>query len=187
MNTPKKLLAEYDANITEFDTCALGTTVKNLREKRNITQAQLAEKAQISAAEISKLEHGGRVKIPIETLIKISPHLNVSIDYLLASCVPIRRTDREHYFDYSGNEINLPDISRHIYSVDSELLLLISSAGFLEDTEIIHFVKCVIRLHMSAKQAKQSYIKKLYNDFKSYCFIFFETLLGMNSNKKDLP
>lgn len=80
----------------------------------------------------------------------------------------------------------MPDIAKYIYSVDSEFFLLISSSDLLEDTELIHFVKHVIKLHLTVKQSAQSHIKKIYNDFKSYCLKFFETLTEMACNNKKI-
>lgn len=52
------------------------------REMRELTQAQLAEKAGLPAAAISHFETGGR-KPSFENLVKLSEALGVSTDYLL--------------------------------------------------------------------------------------------------------
>ena len=52
------------------------------REMRQLTQAQLAEKAGLAAAAISHFETGGR-KPSFENLVKVAEALSVTTDYLL--------------------------------------------------------------------------------------------------------
>lgn len=62
---------------------ALGLKIRQLREQKNMTQMQLAEKIDISDRGLSKIEVG-RVSPQLETLISIATELGVSIDYLLS-------------------------------------------------------------------------------------------------------
>lgn len=56
--------------------------LKELREQKNLTQAQLSKLLNISASTIGMYEQGRR--FPDENLLKhISQYFNVSIDYLL--------------------------------------------------------------------------------------------------------
>mgnify|MGYP003370866330 FL=1 len=56
--------------------------LKELREQKNLTQAQLSKFLNISASTIGMYEQGRR--FPDENLLKhISQYFNVSIDYLL--------------------------------------------------------------------------------------------------------
>lgn len=161
-----------------FDAKALGNTLRLLREKRQLTQTDLGDCSSFSPSEISKLESGSRKKIPLDSLIKIAPHLNVSLDYLLASCVANSMNDYERFYDFEGNEIDLFKIAKNLYSVDSSLLLILSTSEFLSDTESIKFIKSWIKLKISIDSISEdsSVLKEVFADFKSYCFNFVDTL-----------
>lgn len=164
-----------------FDTKALGATVKLLRERLSLTQTQLGDSASLSAAEISKLENGSRKKIPIDTLIKICPHLNVPLDYLLVSCIPDCQNDYEHFYNFEGNEIDLYNIARNLYSVDSELLILLSDSHFLSDLEFIKFIKLWLKaknkLKNSINQKNGNPFHKMFEKLQKYCYDFLQLII----------
>ena len=58
----------------------LGSTVKNLRKQRGLTQEALAQQVGISRATLSKLENGNIAHISIVTLNDILNHLGYEID-----------------------------------------------------------------------------------------------------------
>lgn len=62
----------------------LGKRIKHAREEKKLTQEKLAELIGVSTVYISHLEIGSKTP-SLETLIKISNTLEVSIDYLLAN------------------------------------------------------------------------------------------------------
>ncbi len=161
-----------------YDAQALGNTIRVLRESLQLTQTELGTLSSFSTAEISKLETGARKKIPVESLIKIAPHLNVSLDYLLVQCITDYRSDHERFYDYNGNEIDLYQIARNIYTVDSSLLLLLSSPDFLADKETIELLKEWVHLKSSIENApeKTGFFHKIFTDFKNYCRNFLRTL-----------
>ena len=141
---------ENTQNNVETGSQRLGKTIKALRERLEITQEQLSERAKIDRKELCDLENGAFEQISDKTLkrlISICPHLNVSLDYLVIasyidaeSCI----SDREHFYDFEGNEIDLYGIARNLYSVDAEFLLLLSSADFLGNKELISKLKEII-------------------------------------------
>lgn len=65
----------------------LGNRIRQERQRRGITQEQLAEKVDISVNFMSLIENGRNMSI--ETLVKISNALGVSVDYLLSDTVAI--------------------------------------------------------------------------------------------------
>lgn len=65
----------------------LGKRIKDERQKRGMTQEQLAEKIDISTNFMSLIENGKNMSV--ETLTKISIVLGVSVDYLLSDIVEI--------------------------------------------------------------------------------------------------
>ena len=65
---------------------AVGRRIKAAREKKQLTQEQLAELVDLSPMHVSVIERG--VKLPkLETLINIANVLNVSADVLLQDVV----------------------------------------------------------------------------------------------------
>ena len=65
---------------------AIGRRIKAAREKKQLTQEQLAELVDLSPMHVSVIERG--VKLPkLETLINIANVLNVSADVLLQDVV----------------------------------------------------------------------------------------------------
>ena len=65
-----------------MDQKAIGKRIKSAREKKGLTQEQLAEQVNLSPMHISVIERGN--KLPrLETLINIANVLDVSADILL--------------------------------------------------------------------------------------------------------
>ncbi len=63
---------------------SVGKRIKQLREKTNLTQANLAKEAEITPAGICQIEAGNRIpSTPI--LARIAAVLGVSMDYLLGT------------------------------------------------------------------------------------------------------
>lgn len=163
---------------SHYNSNALGSVIRILRENCQLTQAELGNLSSFSTAEISKLENGERKKVPIESLIRIAPHLNVSLDYLLLGCIDDYKSDRERFYDFNGHEIDLYQIAKNIYNIDSSLLLLLSSPDFLADKETISFFKEWLDFKSSIDNAPEEngILKKIFNEFKDYCFRFIQTL-----------
>jgi transcriptional regulator with XRE-family HTH domain len=59
-----------------------GDRIRGIREKRGLTQDQLADKAKISTGFLSDVENGKR-NVSSENLLKIANALGASADYLL--------------------------------------------------------------------------------------------------------
>jgi transcriptional regulator with XRE-family HTH domain len=57
--------------------------IKALREKKGWTQEKLAHEAGISYQTLIKIEHGGIKNPRLETIIKLSNALNISLDDLV--------------------------------------------------------------------------------------------------------
>ncbi|WP_213655986.1 helix-turn-helix domain-containing protein [Paenibacillus vini] len=56
--------------------------IRDLREDRDLTQQQLADRLNISQATYSRYE-SGNLDVPSSVLIRLSEFYNVSIDYIL--------------------------------------------------------------------------------------------------------
>lgn len=61
---------------------AIGNRVRELREKRKLTQKELAEKVMVSSSVITRLEKG-QTMVSVFTLIEISKVLEVSVADIL--------------------------------------------------------------------------------------------------------
>jgi len=61
-----------------------GSKLKEIRNEHNLTQLQLAEKLNLSKANISKYE-ANSIEPNLETLTMISKLFNVSLDYLIGN------------------------------------------------------------------------------------------------------
>lgn len=69
-----------------IDYTALGKRIKEKRIEKGLTQEQLGELCELSAAHIGHIERGTRI-LSVEVLFRIAQVLNVSVDYLLFDSV----------------------------------------------------------------------------------------------------
>ncbi|MCL1858385.1 MAG: helix-turn-helix domain-containing protein [Oscillospiraceae bacterium] len=60
----------------------IGKTIKKIREEKNITQEQLAEKLNVTRQAVSNWENG-KTQPDIDTIIKISEILEVSVEEII--------------------------------------------------------------------------------------------------------
>ncbi|MBU5294628.1 helix-turn-helix transcriptional regulator [Anaerosalibacter bizertensis] len=71
---------EKDLNFIE-----IGARIRAERERLNLTREKLAEIIGLSPFYIGQIERGDR-KMSVDTLVKISNSLHVSVDYILKGC-----------------------------------------------------------------------------------------------------
>ena len=103
-----------------MDLKAVGLRIKDIREKRNLTQENLAAMVDLSATHVSVIERG--VQIPkLDTFIAIANALDVSADELLVDVV-----------------------ERSVLGVTNELSEIISSRPISEQKRIIGAVKALV-------------------------------------------
>lgn len=74
---------------------ALGRRIREERLKLNLTQERLSESIDVSNSYIGQIERGER-SLTLETLIKISKRLGVTVDYLLKESVNL---DNDNYIN----------------------------------------------------------------------------------------
>ena len=70
----------------EVDYLSLGKRIKNLREKKSITQMELADKAGLARSYIGQIESGLK-NASLETIVSIANILEVSIEEILKDSV----------------------------------------------------------------------------------------------------
>ena len=59
--------------------------IRDLREDKDLNQAQLAELLNVSQSTYSRYESGG-LDIPSEALITLAKYYGVTVDYILGLC-----------------------------------------------------------------------------------------------------
>ena len=78
----------------DIDYKALGKRIQTKRKEKHLTQEQLSEICDLSAAHIGHIERGTRI-LSVDVLVRLAQALDVSIDYLLFDSV----TDSENILD----------------------------------------------------------------------------------------
>lgn len=76
-----------------MDLTLLGNRIRVARERKGITQEDLAEHVDISPSHISVIERGVKAS-RIDTLVRIANELDVSADYLLQDLVKRSRENQ---------------------------------------------------------------------------------------------
>ena len=66
----------------------LAKNIKKLREKQNLTQEQLAQKAGITYSTLIKIESGANKNPTLETLQKLANVFGIGLDELVGRLVP---------------------------------------------------------------------------------------------------
>ncbi|KAF1011599.1 MAG: HTH-type transcriptional regulator ImmR [Acinetobacter bereziniae] len=84
-------------NMISNETYVFPQRLKEIRELRKLTQAQLAEKSKIPSTSISHLESGSR-KPSFDNLRKLGIALDVSTDYLLGRVDNLEETHTDTLF-----------------------------------------------------------------------------------------
>ena len=65
----------------------VGSRIREARQRQNITQAQLADKTNISISHLSAIE-SGRSNFGVDILMRMTEALGVSADWLLNTGIP---------------------------------------------------------------------------------------------------
>lgn len=98
--------------------------LKNLREKKGITQETLAKALNVTSASIGNYEQGSRMPRN-QVLRKIANYFDVSIDYLLEND-KILSPNSELYYSYSAPKNKLIDLIESTDISEEKIDLLIN-------------------------------------------------------------
>ena len=79
----------------DMDYSLLGRQIRQQRQKQNMTQEKLAEKAKISASFLGHIERGSR-KASVETILNIAGALSCSLDELFVGNLYVRDMDGDY-------------------------------------------------------------------------------------------
>lgn len=109
---------------------SFGEKLSNLRKKQNMTQVHLAEKLNLSKANISKYESGD-LEPNLTTLNLISHIFNVSIDYLLDKTddpTPPNKKDPSTDVEKSEEYVKLLELADDLTIEELEVLIAMAKA-----------------------------------------------------------
>lgn len=98
-----------------MDLTLLGNRIRIAREKKGITQEELADRVNISPSHISVIERGVKTA-RIDTVVRIANELDVSADYLLQDLV---KRSRESQLLSSIMDLPETDRSRLLNAVNN--------------------------------------------------------------------
>jgi len=76
-----------------IDYCAVGSRIRDLRTKRNITQRELSRLTDISPQHIANIE-SGKAHPSVETLVVFSNALDTTTDYFLSEVLLTQQDSR---------------------------------------------------------------------------------------------
>lgn len=121
----------------------IGNYIKSLREEKGLSQRKLAELAEISHTEISRIESGERLKPAPSIMDKLAPFLGIPYTDLMKKAGYIEEMiDHEGFTEYvyRDNDGSLADtirMAKSIQNKDTELLTIMNRvADELTEDEI---------------------------------------------------
>ena len=99
--------------------------LKELRQKKNISQQQLADIIGVSQQSVNKYENHS-IEPDIATLIRFADFFNTSVDYLIGNSDTERRIERVTAFDLNDDEAQLINSYRHLSEKEKASIRLIT-------------------------------------------------------------
>lgn len=103
---------------------SFGDYIKALRDKKNLSQRDIAELSKVSNTEISRIESGERKKPSPKILKAIAPHLGTSYEGLMSKAGYIEETIEHNaytefvYKDENGNVVDITKQVKEMYEKD---------------------------------------------------------------------
>lgn len=98
--------------------------LKELRQKKNISQQQLADLIGVSQQSINKYENHS-IEPDINTLIHLSQLFDISVDYLIGNSDIPRKIEAVSAFDLNNDEARLIDSYRLLTQKEKESIQFI--------------------------------------------------------------
>lgn len=162
-----------------------GALVKEGRNNHNLTQAELAQKTNLTPAEISRIESGLVKKPSAKTVKALSPYVGVSYTKLLFYAGHSGISHMPVFFDYNMQEIPYIEIVSNVYHADAEILTLLK--GFdcyasYEDRKLLKLLLTVMqKVHASGSDEKGpgKRIRKLFQATRTFLICQLSELLSL--------
>lgn len=124
-------------------TSELGKLLKEGRQKYNLNQKELAEKTNISATIINRIESGATKKPSRKVLVAIAPYTGLGLSELLFHAGYSSDMDREEYYSMDGTKLPYLEIIKEIYSTDALLLEELKNINVLEHNDVDILIKMI--------------------------------------------
>ncbi|WP_414734733.1 helix-turn-helix domain-containing protein [Carnobacterium divergens] len=138
----------------------IGVRITELRESKNMTQKELADKIRINKSVMNRIESGER-PIRETELSLIADALEVSTDYLLGRVEPQRK-----YYDLTDKDEK--DISERLQTMIKDLenkALFSKEDGEMDDnTRELLIMSLENSLRIAKQEAKKKFTPKKYRD-----------------------
>ncbi|WP_049869556.1 helix-turn-helix domain-containing protein [Paenibacillus sp. D9] len=153
----------------------LGSFLKELREKKDLSISDLAYASGVSGAQISRIETGKREQPRPETLQKLAQGLRISYGQLAEKAGyfdGMQQSDKQEFFAYheanSNLDLVLSEMFNQVFKLDQETKLVIIkevgvSGKFGEhDEDIIETINKNEAVNISPDFSDMSLLQKLY-------------------------
>ncbi len=147
---PTDFIKAKEENFTS-ETSELGKLLKEGRQKYKLNQKELAEKINISATIINRIESGATKKPSRKVLMAIAPYTGLGLSELLFCAGYSSDMDREEYYSIDGKKIPHLEIIKEIYSTDVLLLEELKNINILEHDDVDILIK-TIRIMKTASE-----------------------------------
>ena len=78
---------ENDLHLTKLEKTRMGRRLRDIRQQRQLTIRELADRAGISDKHLGNIEHNGK-SVSLDTLVVLVRMLDVSLDYIVLGVRP---------------------------------------------------------------------------------------------------
>ncbi|EJO5348251.1 helix-turn-helix transcriptional regulator [Clostridium botulinum] len=137
-----------------------GDFLKNIRKEKGLSQRQLAELANVSNTEISRIESGERQNPSPNILKSISKHIGISYSELMIKAGYIDESiDHEKYTEHifrngDGKLADTIKLAKNIHDKDSEILTIMNRVTSELPQEDIKAIKEFANFYLAKNKNK---------------------------------
>lgn len=158
----------------------LSALVKEGRSRHQLTQLELANKTNLTTAEISRIESGSILKPKKSVLKALSPYIGISYSTLLFYVGYSSVIDEPEYYNSHSILIPYEKIVEDIYYADPDLLDLlndINSFTSYQDKALLKMFLILMKKTNNAHNKSFERIKKIFTATKMFLHTQFSELL----------
>lgn len=158
----------------------ISTLIKNMRERKHLSQETLAQKCGITNVQLSRIEQG-KCRPSIRTLCRLAPFLGYSLEDLLlvSSYSGTSTSSAPTYINLEGKKFDLTNAAERMYYTDGELLLLLKEFMENYDTENAEILKIILTCTLESKKdttfknkTLSSALSEMFKILKDFIFSF---------------
>lgn len=151
------------------DANAVAVLIKNARQRKRITQKELAELAGMTAVQLCRIERG-ECRPSRQTLQKLSGHIGVPYSELLIQAGYNNLKGDETLYKRDGNVLDAEQIVESIYRIDSDFLDYFrdfEKIGTEENVEILKMLLLGMRKELEVSNLSTESDNFFYNYFRT--------------------